>query len=114
MSGPPFDEMREVGGAIRRHYQPFADWLAKTPPGRISQKRDQAERAFHRLGITFAVYGSDGVQSDDSGTERLIPFDLVPRIIPADEWVMLERGLTQRVAALNAFLHDIYHDQRIL
>src|SRR3954453_18407764 len=108
MSRPPFDEMREVGGAIRRHYQPFADWLDGMPVERRAQKRGEAERAFHRLGITFAVYGEDG------GTERLIPFDLVPRIIPAEEWAMLERGLTQRVAALNAFLHDIHHDQKIL
>ena len=108
MSGPPYDEMREAGGAIRSHYQLFADWLARTPAERIAQKRGEAERAFHRLGITFAVYG------EDAGSERLIPFDLVPRIIPADEWAKLERRLKQRVAALNAFLHDIYHDQKIL
>jgi uncharacterized circularly permuted ATP-grasp superfamily protein len=65
-------------------------------------------RAFHRVGITFAVYG------EDAGTERLIPFDIVPRIIPAAEWRVLEQGLKQRVRALNMFLHDIYHDQAIL
>jgi uncharacterized circularly permuted ATP-grasp superfamily protein len=108
MSRLPYDEMRCEDGAVRTHYQPFADWLAGTPAGRIAQKREEAERAFHRLGITFAVYG------EDSGTERLIPFDLVPRIIPATEWSMLERGLKQRVQALNAFLHDIYHEQKIL
>ena len=108
LSRLPFDEMRLPDGAIRPHYQPFADWLSHTPAARIAQKRDEAERAFHRLGITFAVYG------EDAGTERLIPFDLVPRIIPADEWTMLERGLKQRVHALNAFLHDIYHEQQIL
>ena len=108
MSRLPYDEMRREDGAVRPHYQPFADWLAGTPAGRIAQKREEAERAFHRLGITFAVYG------EDSGTERLIPFDLVPRIIPATEWAMLERGLKQRVHALNAFLHDIYHEQKIL
>jgi uncharacterized circularly permuted ATP-grasp superfamily protein len=100
--------MRLEDGTVRPHYQPFANWLAETPSGRIAQKREEAERAFHRLGITFAVYG------EDSGTERLIPFDLVPRIIPATEWAMLERGLKQRVRALNAFLHDIYHEQKIL
>jgi uncharacterized circularly permuted ATP-grasp superfamily protein len=92
----------------RAHYRAFADWLERTPPVRIAQKRDEAERAFHRVGITFTVYG------EDAGTERLIPFDIVPRIIPADEWKLLDRGLRQRVQALNLFLHDIYHDQAIL
>ncbi|HVF63026.1 MAG TPA: circularly permuted type 2 ATP-grasp protein [Casimicrobiaceae bacterium] len=103
-----YDEMRAASGEVREHYRPFADWLGRTPPDRIAQKREEAERAFHRVGITFAVYGDDG------GTERVIPFDLVPRIIPADEWQVLEKGLKQRIAALNAFLGDIYHDQRIL
>lgn len=103
-----YDEMRDGDGALRPHYQAFADWLARTPTDRIAQKRGEAERAFHRVGITFAVYG------EDAGTERLIPFDIVPRIIPAHEWDVLERGLKQRVAALNAFLNDIYHEQRIL
>ncbi len=104
----PYDEMRDPGSGVRPHYRPFAAWLARTPVERIAQKRDEAERAFHRVGITFAVYGKD------EGTERLIPFDLVPRIIPGHEWTMLERGLLQRVAALNAFLADIYGAQRIL
>ncbi|MBK6337541.1 MAG: circularly permuted type 2 ATP-grasp protein [Betaproteobacteria bacterium] len=100
--------MLTAAGLARSHYLPFSGWLEKTPPARIAQKRDEAERAFHRVGITFAVYG------EDSGTERLIPFDIVPRIIPADEWKLLERGLRQRVQALNLFLHDIYHEQAIL
>ncbi len=108
MANLPYDEMQAPDGAIRPHYRAFADWLGRTPEDRIAQKRDEAERAFHRVGITFAVYG------EDSGTERLIPFDLVPRIIPADQWALLERGLKQRIAALNAFLGDIYHGQRIL
>ena len=103
-----YDEMTTTGGDIRPHYQFFADWLDKTPPERIKQKRGEAERAFHRLGITFAVYG------EDAGTERLIPFDLIPRIIPASEWEMLENGLRQRVTALNHFLNDVYHDQNIV
>jgi uncharacterized circularly permuted ATP-grasp superfamily protein len=103
-----YDEMQAPDGSVRPHYQPFAQWLAKAPPDRIAQKREEAERAFHRLGITFAVNGDSG------GAERLIPFDLIPRIIPAGEWEVLERGLVQRVAALNAFLGDIYHEQRIL
>jgi len=103
-----YDEMQTPDGTIRAHYQAFADWLGRTAPDRIAQKREEAERAFHRVGITFAVYG------EDAGTERLIPFDLVPRIIPRDEWAVLEKGLKQRIAALNAFLGDIYHGQRIL
>ena len=108
LSSPVFDEMRAPDGAIRAHYRAFADWLERTPPEHIAQKRGEAERIFHRVGITFAVYG------EQSGTERLIPFDLVPRIIPADEWARLEAGLSQRVRALNLFLRDIYHEQAIL
>ena len=108
MSSLPFDEMSVAAGSIRPHYRAFADWLERTDGARIAQKRDEAERAFHRVGITFAVYG------EDAGTERLIPFDIVPRIIPADEWRILEAGLKQRVRALNLFLADVYHDQKIL
>jgi uncharacterized circularly permuted ATP-grasp superfamily protein len=108
VSRPIYDEMCAADGGLRPHYQGFSDWLKRTPPERIAQKREEAERAFHRIGITFAVYG------EDAGTERLIPFDIVPRIIPADEWRMLERGLKQRVQALNLFLHDIYHEQNIV
>src|SRR5205814_1787554 len=103
-----YDEMRDGDGSVRPHYRSFSDWLERTGRDQIAQKRDEAERAFHRIGITFAVYG------EDSGTERLIPFDIVPRIIPAAEWRTLERGLKQRVQALNLFLHDIYHEQNIL
>ena len=103
-----YDEMKSPNGDIRNHYQFFQDWLERTAPERIKQKRDEAERAFHRLGITFAVYG------EDAGTERLIPFDLIPRIVPAAEWQMLEAGLRQRVTALNMFLNDAYHDQNIV
>ncbi|MEO8537656.1 MAG: circularly permuted type 2 ATP-grasp protein [Betaproteobacteria bacterium] len=108
LSSPPFDEMRTTEGTLRPHYRAFADWLERTPPDRIAQKRGEAERIFHRVGITFAVYG------EQAGTERLIPFDLVPRIIPGAEWSRLEAGLIQRVRTLNLFLHDIYHEQAIL
>jgi len=100
--------MRATDGLVRPPYQAFAGWLDRTPADRIRQKREEAERAFHRVGITFAVYG------EESGSERLIPFDIVPRIISGDEWKVLDRGLRQRVQALNAFLHDVYHDQAIL
>jgi uncharacterized circularly permuted ATP-grasp superfamily protein len=108
MSARPFDEMRAPDGVVRPHYRAFADWLERTAADRIAQKRGEAERLFHRVGITFAVYG------EQAGTERLIPFDLIPRIIPADEWSRLEAGLAQRVRVLNLFLRDIYHEQSIL
>ena len=98
--------MCDADGSVRPHYQAFSDWVKRTGDHQIAQKRDEAERAFHRIGITFAVYG------ETSGTERLIPFDIVPRIIPAAEWRTLERGLKQRVQALNLFLRDVYHEQR--
>ncbi len=108
MSTQPYDEMNPPGGGIRAHYRAFADWLERTDAAHIAQKREEADRAFHRVGITFAVYGKEG------GTERLIPFDIVPRIIPADDWDLLERGLKQRVHALNLFLADVYDEQKIL
>ncbi len=103
-----YDEMRDAEGALRPHYRQFAAWLERTRPERIAQKRRQAEVSFHRVGITFAVYG------EEAGGERLIPFDIAPRIIPAGEWKVLEAGLMQRVRALNMFLHDVYHERRIL
>ena len=104
----PYDEMLEVSGAPRRHCCDYWRWLEAQPQERLIQKRSEADALFHRVGITFAVYG------ENSGTERLIPFDIVPRIIPAPEWARLHAGLAQRVRALNSFIGDIYHDQRIL
>ena len=103
-----YDEMYDADGSVRESYQGYANWLQSTPGEVIARKREEAEIAFHRVGITFAVYG------EDTGQERLIPFDIVPRIISAKEWQHLADGLRQRVSALNAFLHDIYHDQEIL
>ena len=103
-----FDEMHAEPGLVRSHYQPYAKWLAETSAESIVEKRNEADTLFRRAGITFAVYG------DETGTERLIPFDIVPRIIPSPEWEHLQQGLRQRVTALNAFLHDVYHDQEIL
>ena len=104
----PYDEMHAADGTVRAHYRPYADWLEHTPREHIARKRKEADIAFHRVGITFNVYGEEG------GKERLIPFDLLPRIIPGAEWAALEVGLRQRVRALNAFLADIYHGQEIL
>ena len=103
-----YDEMYAADGSVRESYRSYAEWLQATPAEVIARKREDADIAFHRVGITFAVYG------EDSGQERLIPFDIVPRIIPAHEWKRIADGLRQRVRALNAFLHDIYHDQEIL
>src|SRR5215210_578054 len=103
-----YDEMRGEDGAVRPHYAALAEWLRGMPSDLVEEKRREADLLFHRVGITFAVYG------DDEGTERLIPFDTIPRIVPASEWTLLERGLKQRVTALNRFLHDIYHAQDIL
>jgi uncharacterized circularly permuted ATP-grasp superfamily protein len=106
--GRPYDEMFDAGGTPRAHCRHYCDWLHGQPTERLAQKRAEADALFHRLGITFAVYG------ENAGTERLIPFDIVPRILPADEWAQLEAGIKQRVRALNAFVADIYHDQKIL
>jgi uncharacterized circularly permuted ATP-grasp superfamily protein len=93
---------------VREHYARFSRWLAAQSPETIARKRAEADLLFRRVGITFAVNG------DLSGTERLIPFDMIPRIIPGDEWRTLEAGLRQRVQALNLFIHDIYHDHDIV
>jgi uncharacterized circularly permuted ATP-grasp superfamily protein len=103
-----YNEMYDANGQSRPHYAGYAEWLAAASAERIERKRAEADLAFHRLGITFAVYG------EEAGKERLIPFDIVPRIIPAEEWSRLAAGLRQRVKALNCFLHDIYHEQEIL
>jgi uncharacterized circularly permuted ATP-grasp superfamily protein len=112
-SGPRFDEMYAVlPDQVREPYRAYARWLAEQSGDVMQQRREEAELIFRRVGITFAVYGAK--DEDGSGTERLIPFDLIPRIIPADEWRELRRGLVQRVTALNRFIHDVYHEQEIL
>nr|WP_240787107.1 circularly permuted type 2 ATP-grasp protein [Ramlibacter rhizophilus] len=98
--------------AVRPHYGSYARWLARQSEEAMRARRVEAELIFRRVGITFAVYGAK--DEDGAGTERLIPFDLIPRIIPAHEWRTLEQGLVQRVTALNRFLHDVYHEQEIL
>jgi uncharacterized circularly permuted ATP-grasp superfamily protein len=108
MTPAAYDEMRDDEGRVRGHYREFDAWLAGMPADRLAQKRTEADSLFRRTGITFAVYG------EEAGAERLIPFDVVPRIITAAEWARLFKGLTQRVKALNAFIADIYHDQDIL
>jgi uncharacterized circularly permuted ATP-grasp superfamily protein len=107
-----FDEMRTAADAVREHYEPYRQWLDHQSSETMRARRDEAEMIFRRVGITFAVYGDKDEYG--AGTERLIPFDLIPRIIPAGEWAELDRGLKQRVTALNRFLHDVYHEQEIL
>ncbi len=108
MAANVYDEMRGMDGSVLPHYQSYQAWLEANPPERLVQKRNEAEVMFHRLGITFAVYG------EEAGGERLIPFDIIPRILPATDWQKLERGLAQRVKAINLFLHDVYHDQTMI
>src|SRR5262249_58295783 len=81
-----YDEMRGLTGEVQPHYRPFVEWIEKLPPEYLVQKRQEADVLFQRVGITFAVYG------EEAGTERLIPFDIVPRIIPAAEWRGLRAG----------------------
>ena len=100
--------MHAGDGDIRSAYRDYSAWLTEQSMDRLRQKHEQADLLFRRLGITFTVYG------EDEGGERLIPFDVIPRILSHDEWAILERGAIQRVDALNAFLHDIYHDQEII
>ncbi|MBA3252768.1 MAG: circularly permuted type 2 ATP-grasp protein [Pseudomonadota bacterium] len=108
-----FDEMYDGDDRVRAHYREFERWLSEQTPEAMQFKRAEADLVFRRVGVTFAVYGDqDGGNGEAS--ERLIPFDVVPRIIPAAEWKQLEAGLKQRVRALNMFLHDVYHDQDIL
>jgi len=107
-----FDEMHAGTDRVRAHYENYARWLAEQPPELMAARREEAEVIFRRVGITFAVYGAK--DEDGSGTERLIPFDLIPRVIPAHEWSTMEKGLAQRVTALNRFIHDVYHDQDII
>jgi len=103
-----FDEMTLPDGKAREVYRRLARWLDGAPSELLSSRRNQAELLFRRIGITFAVYG------DKDATERLIPFDLVPRIFAREEWRRLEQGLVQRVRALNMFLADVYGARDIL
>ncbi len=115
----PFDEMNITDQQVRAHYRIYQDWLQRQPNATMQARREEAEMIFRRVGITFAVYGAKDEdaatgEGGNGGTERLIPFDLIPRVIPQHEWAQMQAGLAQRVTALNRFLHDVYHDQEIL
>ncbi|MCX6608904.1 MAG: circularly permuted type 2 ATP-grasp protein [Acidobacteria bacterium] len=106
--GDPFDEMFLADGAPREHYQEIYDFLLQLPAEELRLHKQAADQSFLHQGITFTVYGRD------EGTERIIPHDLLPRIITAQEWGKVEAGLEQRIHALNLFLRDIYHEGKIL
>src|SRR5664279_3009818 len=93
---------------VRVPYRAIDEWLRATDASVFASKREEADLIFRRVGITFNVYG------DQAGTERLIPFDIIPRVLSADEWTRLASGLVQRVKALNLFLHDIYHGREVI
>jgi uncharacterized circularly permuted ATP-grasp superfamily protein len=103
-----FDEMYEEGGTPRLASGPLARKIASLPPGELAKKQLAADRALIQAGITFNVYG------ESAGVEKTLPFDLVPRIVTATEWNQIEKGLKQRIRALNLFINDLYHEQKII
>src|SRR5580692_5922057 len=103
-----FDEMREAGGSLRPQYRALAETLASLPADELQRRKQSADLSFLTQGITFTVYGRE------EGTERIFPYDLIPRLVTAAEWDRIERGLTQRIIALNLFLRDVYSDGKIL
>ncbi|USK70015.1 circularly permuted type 2 ATP-grasp protein [Peribacillus asahii] len=107
-TGHYYDEMLQENGEPKEHYRQFHSVLQRLSEEEFKEKHETAQSSFLRQGITFTVYGEEG------GTERTMPFDCVPIIIPADAWETIEKGMKQRVEALNLFLEDIYHDQHIL
>src|SRR5438132_13863400 len=103
-----FDEMTGPGGDLRPAYRELSRWLKETPPDALEYRRQEAELLFRRIGITFAVYGEAEAQ------ERLIPFDVIPRILSATEWDLVRRGLEQRVKTINLYIKDVYSQREIL
>lgn len=103
-----FDEMSSIDGQVRPAYETLQHWLSSVPQDVLAHRRKEAEYIFRRIGITFAVYGEQNAQ------ERLIPFDIVPRIITKQEWERLSKGLEQRVKALNMYIRDVYNKREVL
>src|SRR5271155_263359 len=103
-----YDEMYSSVDHPRRQYRPLHNLLLNLGPDELRRSKHEADQSFFNQGITFTVYGND------KGTERIFPHDLLPRIITATEWERIERGLTQRITALNLFLKDVYHEGKIL
>jgi uncharacterized circularly permuted ATP-grasp superfamily protein len=106
--GDAYDEMFDGEGVSRQHYRAIYERLLELPAAELQDRQQAADLSFLHQGITFTVYGKD------EGTERIFPYDLLPRIITGSEWATIERGLTQRITALNLFLRDIYHEGKIL
>lgn len=106
--GQAYDELLQAGRAPRPHYKALYDRLLSLPTDELNRRKSAADVSFLNQGITFTVYSSS------EGTERIFPYDLIPRIIPGSEWTSVEQGLRQRLTALNLFLHDIYHDGKII
>jgi uncharacterized circularly permuted ATP-grasp superfamily protein len=106
--GSAYDEMFAAPGEPRSHYSHLHQLMQELAPEDLRRRQLAADASFLNQGITFTVYGRD------EGTERIFPYDLLPRIIPSDEWQTIERGLTQRITALNLFLYDLYHDAKVL
>src|SRR5262245_63336443 len=102
-----FDEMRGTDGTLRPAYGELSHWLAEVPPDVLDYRRREAEVLFRRIGITFAVYGEADAQ------ERLIPFDVLPRILSAAEWDILRSGLEQRIKAINHYIRDVSSQRQI-
>src|SRR5262245_14470958 len=103
-TGEFFDELFEAPACPRPGGRLLASRIESLPEGELLRRQQAAERALLHMGITFNVYGSN------AGTERIFPFDVLPRIVESKEWETLERGLTQRIHALNIFINDVYHD----
>ena len=103
-----YDEMVEGERTVRAHYRRIHDLWSRLTPAELAERRRAVDSAFLRQGITFNVYG------DAKGVERIFPFDMMPRVVPAKEWRQIEAGLVQRITALNLFLHDVYHEQKIV
>src|SRR5687768_9948817 len=105
-----FDELwgASRGKKARPGFEPLSAWLAETPAAELARRQQAAENAFRTLGVTFNVYG------EEEAGERIIPFDIVPRIFTAREWENLSAGLEQRVRAINAFIDDVYGARRIV
>lgn len=101
-----YDELFSDKNLPRAEAQPLIERINSLPPGELQQRQNSAQQALLKLGATFNVYG------DDQGSERIFPFDIIPRIISAQEWSTLERGLKQRIHALNLFIADIYSEQK--
>ncbi len=103
-----FDEMFTLEGNIRPHYSALLRMISGLPREELQRRKHSADVSFLMQGITFTVYGRE------EGTERIFPYDLIPRLVTGEEWDVIERGLTQRITALNLFLHDVYHEGKIL